>query len=45
MTGIVLPGRWPRADRPLLDRGAEYGAVHQLLIPFLPLVGDLPARQ
>jgi hypothetical protein len=103
MTGIVLPGSWPRAERPLLDRGAEraaiddllnvvrrgfggvlalrgghgvgktrladyageaasgfqvsviagveseirleYGAVHQLLIPFLPLVDDLPAPQ
>jgi DNA-binding CsgD family transcriptional regulator len=103
MTGTVTPGRWPRAERPLLDRGAEraaidellnavrrgfggvlmlrggqgvgkttlasyaveaasrfqvsviagveseiqleYGAVHQLLIPFLPLVGDLPDPQ
>jgi DNA-binding CsgD family transcriptional regulator len=103
MTGIVLPGRWPHAERPLLDRSAEraaiddllnsvrrgsgrvlvlrgghgvgktslagyaveaasgyqvsviagveseirleYGAIHQLLIPFLPLVDDLPAPQ
>jgi hypothetical protein len=23
----------------------EYGAVHQLLVPFLPLIGDLPGPQ
>ncbi|HTX84875.1 MAG TPA: LuxR family transcriptional regulator [Streptosporangiaceae bacterium] len=103
MTGIAMPGRQPRAERPLLDRRVEraavdellqvvragfggalvvcagagvgktalvgygivavsgfqisaiagveseikldYGAVHQLLIPFLPLAGDLPAPQ
>jgi DNA-binding CsgD family transcriptional regulator len=103
MTGTVMPGRWPRSARPLLDRGVErdaidglldvvrqgfsgvlvlrglagvgktaladyaigaasgfrvsaiagveseiqleYGAVHQLLIPFLPLVDDLPGPQ
>jgi DNA-binding CsgD family transcriptional regulator len=103
MTGTVTPGQWLRAERPLLDRGAEraalddlldvarrgsggvlvlrgghgvgktrlaeyaveaasgfqvsviagveseirleYGAVHQLLIPFLPLVDDLPVPQ
>jgi len=103
MTGTVTPCRWLRAERPLLDRGAEraaiddlldvarrgfggvlvlrgghgvgktrlagyaveaasgfqvsviagveseirleYGAVHQLLIPFLPLVDDLPVPQ
>jgi DNA-binding CsgD family transcriptional regulator len=99
----VLPARWRRPERPLLDRGAEraaidelleavrrgfsgvlmlrgdpgagkttlagyaiqaasgfqvsaitgveseinleYGAVHQLLVPFLPLTGDLPDPQ
>jgi DNA-binding CsgD family transcriptional regulator len=103
MTGTVTPGKWLRAERPLLDRGAEraaiddllkavrrgsggvlmfrgghgvgktslagyaaeaasgfqvsviggveseiqleYGAVHQLLIPSLPLADDLPVPQ
>ncbi|HTX85204.1 MAG TPA: LuxR C-terminal-related transcriptional regulator [Streptosporangiaceae bacterium] len=103
MTGTVTPGKWLRAERPLLDRDAEraaiddllnvvrrgfggmlvlrgghgvgktslagyavgaasgfqvsviagveseiqleYGAVHQLLLPFLPLVDDLPVPQ
>jgi len=100
----VIPGRWRRPERPLLDRDAEraaidellqtvqggfsgvlvlrgrapgvgktalagyaieaasgfgvsaitgveseinldFGAVHQLLVPFLPLIGDLPGPQ
>jgi hypothetical protein len=31
MTGTVTPGKWLRAERPLLDRGAERAAIYDLL--------------
>jgi hypothetical protein len=31
MTGTVTPRQWPRAERPLLDRGAERAAIDDLL--------------